>query len=171
MMDAPEQLPDQDMADRQPSEMPIQSDEAYPQAVSDPKTPVQQEACPKKPPAIEQFQPILETLADLDRDDPKLAFQAARTVGLYRRICASYVPKHRNGENSDENDKTSWETTIEPSNERDGLRHCPGEQLSHLYSFEQALGQTQERLIGVLKDWNQCSRSDLAVLMDIKKHA
>lgn len=36
-MDAPKQLPDQDMPDRQPSEMPIQSDEAYPQAVSDPE--------------------------------------------------------------------------------------------------------------------------------------
>ncbi|CAG7952775.1 unnamed protein product [Penicillium salamii] len=168
-MDAPEQLPDQDMADRQPSEMPIQSDEAYPQAVSDPEPPMKQEACPKKPLAIEQFQSTLETLADLDRDDPKLAFQAARTVGLYRRIWASYVPRHRNGENSDENDKTSWETTIEPSNERDGLRHCPGEQLSHLYSFEQALGQTQERLIGVLKEWNQGSRSDLAMLMNIKR--
>lgn len=39
-MNAPEQLPDQDMADRQPSEMPIQSDEAYPQAVSDPGPPM-----------------------------------------------------------------------------------------------------------------------------------
>ncbi|CAG8099276.1 unnamed protein product [Penicillium salamii] len=170
-MNAPEQLPDQDMADRQPSEMPMQSDETYPQAISDPKTPVQQEACPKKPLAIEQFQPILETLADLDRDDPKLAFQAARTVGLYRSLWASYVPKHRKGENPDENDKTSRETTTEPSNERDGLQLRPDEQLSRLYSFEQALVQTQERLVGVLKGWNQCSRSDLAVLMDIKRHA
>ncbi|KAI3286518.1 hypothetical protein DTO002I6_8189 [Penicillium roqueforti] len=170
-MDTPEQLPDQDMADRQPSEMPIESDEAYPQAVSDPEPPMQQEECPKKPPAIDQFQPILETLADLDRDDPKLAFQAARTVGLYRRLWASCVPKHREGEKLDENDKTSREVTTELSNERDGLQHRPGEQLSCLYSFEQALGQTQERLVGVLKGWNQCSRSDLAVLMDIKRHA
>jgi hypothetical protein len=36
-MNALEQLPDQDIADRQPSEMPIQSDEAYPRAVSDPE--------------------------------------------------------------------------------------------------------------------------------------
>jgi hypothetical protein len=33
--------------------------------------------------------PVLETLADLDRDDPKLAFQAARPVGLFRRLWAS----------------------------------------------------------------------------------
>lgn len=81
------------------------------------------------------------------------------------------MPKHRKGENPDENDKTSREVTTELSNERDGLQHRPVEQLSRLYSFEQALGQTQERLIGVLKDWNQCSRSGLAVLMDIKRRA
>ena len=34
-MDVPNELPDQDRADRQPSEMPIQSDEAYPGAISD----------------------------------------------------------------------------------------------------------------------------------------
>lgn len=39
-MDTTEQLPDQDMADRQPSEVPIQSDEAYLQAVSDPDPPL-----------------------------------------------------------------------------------------------------------------------------------
>ena len=39
-MDAPEQLPDQDKGDRQPSEMPMQGDEAYPQAVSDSEPPV-----------------------------------------------------------------------------------------------------------------------------------
>ena len=39
-MDAPEQLPDQDRADRQPSEMPIQRDEAYPQAISDSEPPL-----------------------------------------------------------------------------------------------------------------------------------
>ena len=35
-----EQLPDQDRADRQPSEMPRESDEAYPQAVSDSEPPL-----------------------------------------------------------------------------------------------------------------------------------
>jgi hypothetical protein len=39
-MDVPEQLPDQHRGDRQPSEMPMQGDEAYPQAVSDSEPPV-----------------------------------------------------------------------------------------------------------------------------------
>jgi hypothetical protein len=39
-MDAPEQLPDQDMGYPQPSEMSLQRDEAYPQAISDSQPPV-----------------------------------------------------------------------------------------------------------------------------------
>lgn len=54
-----------------------------------------------KPLAVEHFQPMLETLADLDRDDPKLAFQEARHVGLYRHLWASCVPKRLEGEISD----------------------------------------------------------------------
>lgn len=47
---------------------------------------LQQDTIVKKPLTIEQFQPILETLADLYRDDLKLAFQAARPVGLSRHL-------------------------------------------------------------------------------------
>jgi hypothetical protein len=39
-MDAPQQLPDQDRVDRQPSKVPMENDEAYPQAVSDPQPPL-----------------------------------------------------------------------------------------------------------------------------------
>jgi hypothetical protein len=39
-MNSSEQLPDEDRADHQPSEMPMESDEAYPQAVSDSEPPL-----------------------------------------------------------------------------------------------------------------------------------
>jgi hypothetical protein len=130
---------------------------------------LQQEAILKNPLAVEQFQAILETLADLDRDDPKLAFQAARPVGLFRRLWASCEPKHSEGEIPDENDRAPKEATAKVSNERDGFQLRPDEQLSSLVSLEEALEQTQERLISVLKDWNQSSRGDLAMLMDIER--
>ncbi|CAG7938906.1 unnamed protein product [Penicillium nalgiovense] len=167
-MDAPQQLPDQDRVDRQPSKMPTENDEAYPQAVSDPQPPLQ-EAILKKHPAVEQFQPILEILADLDRDDPKLAFQAARPVGLFRRLWAPCEPKHSESEIPDENGRAPKEATAKLSNGRDGFQLRPDEQLSRLVSLEQALEQTQERLISVLKDWNQSPRGDLAMLMDIER--
>jgi hypothetical protein len=53
--------------------------------------------------------------------------------------------------------------------QRDGFQLHPDEQLSRLSSLEQALEQTQERLISVLKDWNQSSRGDLAMLMGMKR--
>ena len=130
---------------------------------------LQQEAILKNPLAVEQFQPILETLADLDRDDPKLAFQAARPVGLFRRLWAPCEPKHSESEIPDENDRAPKEATAKLSNGRDGFQLRPDEQLSRLVSVEQALEQTQKRLISVLKDWNQSPRGDLAMLMDIER--
>ncbi|CRL30861.1 unnamed protein product [Penicillium camemberti] len=56
----------------QPSDVPIPSNEVYLKGFSD-SEPLMETSL-KNPLAIEQFQPILETLVDLDRDDPKLAF-------------------------------------------------------------------------------------------------
>ena len=36
----------------------------------------------------------MKVLADLERDDPKFAFPAARLDGLYRRLWESCVLKH-----------------------------------------------------------------------------
>ncbi|OGE46507.1 hypothetical protein PENARI_c219G08465, partial [Penicillium arizonense] len=76
-MDAPRNVPDQNSeGDHRPSGLPIQVDKGYPKDASDPK-PRQLETNQKETLTIEHFQPILATLANLDRDDPKLAFQAA----------------------------------------------------------------------------------------------
>ncbi|KAJ5976500.1 hypothetical protein N7481_010207 [Penicillium waksmanii] len=39
-----------------------------------------------------------QLLAELERDDPKLAFQAARILGLYRRLWDSCMSKHTGSE-------------------------------------------------------------------------
>jgi hypothetical protein len=62
-----------------------------------------QEANQKHLLAIKRFQPILEKLADLEREDPKLAFQAARLAGLYRRIWTSCVSNHLDEEKLGQN--------------------------------------------------------------------
>ena len=99
----------------------------------------QQEAGPEKPLTIEYFQPLLETLAARDRDDPKLAFQAARAVGLYRRVWASCVSSGLGGEKADQKRGISGEALIKLGNEQDGLQLRPNEQLCFLDSFERAL--------------------------------
>ncbi|KAJ5037736.1 hypothetical protein NUH16_011335 [Penicillium rubens] len=60
--------------------------------------PSQKEAESRHTLATEPFQPILKVLADLERDDPKFAFPAARLVGLYRRLWESCVSKHIDGQ-------------------------------------------------------------------------
>ena len=92
-----------------------------------------QEASQKDLLGTKRFQPILEKLADLERDDPKLAFQAARP---YRRIWASCVPRHLDEEKLGQISKASKGASINPSEGKDGfpLRH---EQLYRLHLFGQ----------------------------------
>lgn len=88
-----------------------------------------QEANQKDVLATERFRPILEKLADLERDDQKLAFHAARPARLYRRIWASCVPEHLDEENLGQNNKASRGANINPNDGKDGLQLRPDEQL------------------------------------------
>ncbi|OGE46378.1 hypothetical protein PENARI_c326G12415, partial [Penicillium arizonense] len=160
-------VPDQNNGDHQPTGLPIQVDKDHPKDASDPK-PRQLKTDQKEPLTIEHFQPILATLANLDRDDPKLAFQAARSVGLYRRLCESCVPRHLNGQDVDQKSQLSKEASINPSKERNGLQ-LPHEQQLRLLSFEQALEMSRERLTVVLNGWNQSSKSSLGMFVEVKR--
>ncbi|KAJ6126461.1 hypothetical protein N7523_002085 [Penicillium sp. IBT 18751x] len=165
-MEASESMPDQNKEEgSQLNEVPPQGDEAVPPPTSDPK-PSLQEATPKDALATEPFQPVLEALAHLDRDDPKLAFQGARLVGLYRRLWESCVSKHLDCEKTNEANQVLREASVHLSNERDSLQLRHAEQLSRLRFFDRAFQSSRERLSGILNDWNQLSRGDLADLVD-----
>lgn len=61
-------------------------------------TTVGQPEDPQRPALMNQpFEPAIEALARLEREDPKLAFQAARIVGLFRRLWESCTSKHIEG--------------------------------------------------------------------------
>ncbi|KAJ6003814.1 hypothetical protein N7540_013260 [Penicillium herquei] len=85
--------------------------------------------------ANEPLRPALEALAELDRKDPKLAFQAARILGLYRRFL--------------------WKKRDFVYRMREKLQRRHDEQLSHLRFFEHALHVSRERLTGIISDWKQ----------------
>ncbi|OGE47143.1 hypothetical protein PENARI_c060G05924 [Penicillium arizonense] len=167
-MDAPWNVPDQNSGDQEPSGLPIQVVTGHPKDASDPK-PRQLETNQKETLTTEHFQPILATLANLERDDPKLAFQAARSVGLYRRLWASCVPRHLSGEDVDQKIQISKEARFNPSKERNGPQLPADEQRLRLLSFEQALESSRERLTVLLNGWNQCSKSSLGMLVDVKR--
>ncbi|KAK4935443.1 hypothetical protein LTR66_015457 [Elasticomyces elasticus] len=156
-------------ADQTPRELPILDEKDKSQENSDhvplPST-SQQEAETRHTLATEPFQPILKVLADLESDDPKFAFPAARLVGLYRRLWESCVSKHIDGQKLEQENMVLKEADTNLRQKRDGLQTRHDKQLSRLRFFEQALELSRERLVGVLDDWNHSSRLNLAGLSD-----
>ena len=104
----------------------------------------------------------MKVLADLERDDPKFAFPAARLVGIYRRLWESCVSKYMDGEKLEQDNLVLKEAGTHLRKERDGLQIRHDKQLSRLRFFEQALNMSRERLTSVLDDWNHPSRLNLA---------
>jgi hypothetical protein len=125
-------------------------------------SPSQQEAETRHTLATEPFQPTLKVLADLERNDPKFAFLAARLVGLYRRLWESCVSKHLDGQKLEQDNLVLKEAGAHLRKERDGLQVRHDKQLFRLRFYEQALELSRERLISVLDDWNHPSRLNLA---------
>jgi hypothetical protein len=105
-------------------------------------------------------------LADIERDDPKFAFPAARLVGLYRRLWESCVSKHIDGQKLEQDNFVLKEAGAHLRKKRDGFQARHDKQLSLLRIFEQALELSMERLVSVLDDWNHPSTLNLAGLSD-----
>ncbi|KAL2697969.1 hypothetical protein AAEP93_010679 [Penicillium crustosum] len=159
-MDAQNSSTDEEIeGDQQPSVLAILSEKDRSQESSGHvplSSPSQQEADRRHTLATEPFQAILKVLADLERDDPKFAFPAARPVALYRRLWGSCVS----------NNLALKEVGTHLRKERDRLQLRHEKQLSRLCFFEQALKSSRERLTSVLDDWNHPSRFNLAGLLD-----
>ncbi|CDM32640.1 unnamed protein product [Penicillium roqueforti FM164] len=89
-MDASNSSPDQEKGEQRPYELPNLSNKDSNLEPSDHVLPLtstsQYEEVTRHSLATEPFQPILKVLADLERDDPKFTFPAARLVGFYRRL-------------------------------------------------------------------------------------
>ncbi|OQD82985.1 hypothetical protein PENSOL_c167G01343 [Penicillium solitum] len=115
--------------------------------------------------AVEPFQPVLEILKQLEEEeDPKLAFQAARLVGLYRRLWESCVSKHVDSQQIEAANEKLRTRNIQLCNEGNHLKHRQDEQVARLHSFDDALDEVRGKLIGVLKVWNDRSVGELAIL-------
>jgi hypothetical protein len=116
----------------------------------------------------EPFQRVLSVLANLERDDPKLAFQGARLLGLYRRLWESCVSKHLDGESLEKNNETLREANVHLNNERDGLQLHHDEQQSRLLLLDRELELSRQRLISILNDWSQYSRGEMTGLAGLE---
>ncbi|KAJ5041434.1 hypothetical protein NUH16_003398 [Penicillium rubens] len=171
-MESPNSSPDQEKGEQQPSELAILSDmnnnlESSDHVPSSPST-SQREKETRHTFATKPFQPIFKVLVDLERDDPKFAFPAARLVGLYRCLWESCVSKHIDGEQLEQSNQVLKEAGAHLRKEKDGVQRCHDKQ-SRPRFFEQALESSRERLTRVLDDWNHPSRPNLAGTLDIAK--
>ena len=119
--------------------------------------------------ATEPFQPILKVLADLERDDLKFTFPAARLIGLYRRLWGSCVSKHINVQKLDQSNQNLKEAGTYLRKERDGLQLHHEKQLARLRFFGKALESSRERLTSLLDDWNYPYSPNLAGLSDVAR--
>lgn len=117
----------------------------------------QQKADTRHALATEPIQYILKELADLEHDDPKSAFPAARFVGLYRRLWESCVSKHIIGQRLEQENLLLEEAGAHLRKKRDGLQLRHDKQLARLRFLEQALDSSRERLVSVLNDWTYIS--------------
>lgn len=108
-------------------------------------------------------------LADLERDDPKFAFPAARLVGLYRRLWESCVFKQINGQKLEQENLLLEEAGAHLRKKKDGLQLRHDKQLARLHFLEQALDSSRRKLVSVLNDWNHPSTLSLAGLSDNAK--
>ncbi|KAJ6001225.1 hypothetical protein N7481_001634 [Penicillium waksmanii] len=118
----------------------------------------------------EQVPPVITDKRELlvnepfERDDPSLAFQGARLLGLYRSLWKSSVSKQLNGESLEKNNETSGEANMDLKSERDGLQLLYDEQQSRLLLLDRELELSRQRLISILNHWSQYSRGELTGL-------
>lgn len=107
------------------------------------------------------FEPAMEALARLEREDPKLAFQAARIVGLYRRLWESCTSKHIEGSKLAKANHGLRETHRHLTDERNKMQLHHDDQMARLQFFDQALESSRLRLSDILKDWDRYSEGVL----------
>ena len=110
------------------------------------------------------FRPILETLAHLEQEDPKLASQAARLLGLFRRVWESALSKHTEILRLERANQALRDDNVQLCHEGRDLHQRQSDQLARLRLFEQGLERTRQGLLSVLEGWNSYSTAELSGL-------
>jgi hypothetical protein len=94
----------------------------------------------------------MEALVRLEHDNPKLAFQAARIVGLYQRLWESCMAKHIERKKLAKANDGLKETQQKLVNEKNKMQSSHNDQLARLHFFDQALESSRLRLTEILKE-------------------
>ncbi|KAJ5267801.1 hypothetical protein N7478_010609 [Penicillium angulare] len=126
-----------------------------------PSSTMMQEQPAKEIPDQQPFEDIQETLADLEISDPKLAFQAARLVGLYRRLWESCVSKQMREVQLVRENHSLREAIDHTQTEKHDLSIRAEELKIKLEAFDRAFESSRQQIMGIMDIWRQCECGDL----------
>ncbi|KAJ5160984.1 uncharacterized protein N7482_007988 [Penicillium canariense] len=113
-------------------------------------------------PIEDPFQPALEVLQRLERDDPKLAAQGARLLSIYGRIWESCQAKRVDVQRLETANQELRSSNTQLCQEGHRLRLQQDDQLARLYAFDQSLDSSRRRLLDILSEWNSRPVSRIA---------
>lgn len=106
---------------------------------------------------------------ELERDDPKLAFQAARLLGLHRRLWESCVSKRMRGDQLGREIHDLTEAVTHTTAERNDQSSRHDNLRAKLHAIEQALQSSRKRIMTIMDTWHQCERGTVdSVIMDVE---
>lgn len=96
---------------------------------------------------------LLRELQQLDDEDPVLAAQAARLVGLYRRLWSSYVAKHADGHRLGKENRRLERSNHRLSEENRQMSRHYADQEAQLHHFQEAFRKVREAIIEIFARW------------------
>lgn len=100
------------------------------------------------------FQLVLDTLDKLEHNDPKLAFQAARLVGLFRRLWESCVTKHIDAQALENTNQAFRVDNMKLRQEEAHLEKREEDQATRLAYFQESMDHAREQISDALGKWN-----------------
>jgi hypothetical protein len=104
---------------------------------------------------------VLDTLDKLERDDPKLAFQAARLVGLFRRLWESCVSKHVDTQGLEDTTQALRADNAQLRQEGHRLKKREEDQVGRLASFQEGMEHARDQMLNALRNWNMYISDDV----------
>lgn len=102
-------------------------------------------------------------LDKLEHDDPKLAFHAARLVGLFRRLWESCVTKHVDAQALENTNQAFRVDNAKLRQEEAHLKKRKEDQTARLSYFQESMDHAREQMHDALGKWNMYVSDDANV--------
>ncbi|KAJ5215296.1 uncharacterized protein N7498_001703 [Penicillium cinerascens] len=102
-------------------------------------------------------QPLVEELKCLDQDSLHLSQPAAQMLRFYSMLWESYSAKKAHSQRLEKENEALRAININLCQERESLEYRHANQEALLVYFEDAFENVRRGILGVLKDWENCS--------------